>query len=301
MSGFLQSPSFGRLALTLCALCEHVQVMSFGNRMLDNEDWQSGAKDLFDGMGKVALRFTGTGYLVIYVLSLVFSLSFLCLYLGLTVKVHQWNRTPGAFSLVFLFIDHVIFGLGFVPMLAAFAETQLCNGNGNLTSYTSQACWNDAQTTMLTLGFIGASAVVIISATVCPLLREERGGLERKWKDEEYFPALFRLLTAGIIYIAAGVHKPYLGIIGCGALILYLGWCQAYRDNHLAAVKMGVLCGQLWVFVSAQVAASSSSTKGSQMLAGWIPAIILGYVIQWCIWIFRRKNAPSVSDRKQAN
>jgi len=275
----------------LFAVCEHVQLMSFGKRIVGEgtDHWTDSAGDIFDGMKKVALRFEDSGLLVVYILAQVFSLLFLGLYLVFSSKVHAWNRQPGFIAFLILSIDHIIFGLGFVPMLAAFAEMQLCNADGNLVSYTSKDCWDAQQTTLLTFGFIGASAALVMSAVVCPLLRDERGGLEKKWEHEDYFPGLFRLLTVGIIYIPAGIHKPFPGIAGCGVLILYLCWSQAYQDNHTAAVKMGVLWGQLWVFISAQVVVSSGSELGSQLLIGWAPAVVLGYVVQWAIWLFRRK------------
>lgn len=299
MDLLLRNPWAARFLVSVFTVVEHVQVMSYGNRMIeaDKGNWTSGAKDLFDGMAKLALRFTGDGYMVIYVLSMLFSLLGLLFYVVLLPKVHQWNRQSGLPAICLLFTEYVIFGLGFVPMMSALSEVQYCNDDGNLKDYTSTVCWENRQLSMLVFAFFGGSAVLLMSAVVFPILKSERKGVETRWVDEAYFPGLMRLLEVGIINIFAAVHHAYLGILACCVLIIYLALFQCYKDNFIASVKMAVLWGDLWVFICAQEVTKSNS-KGSDLLAGWIPAMLFGYCIMWVLWVFRKKQSPKLALEK---
>jgi len=299
MDQLMRNPWAGRCLVSLFALFEHAQVMSYGNRMIeaDQGNWTSNAKDLFDGLAKLALRFTGDAYMVIYVLSMLLSLLGLLLYVVLLPKIHQWNRQSGFLALSVLFADYVIFGLGFVPMMSALSEVQYCNDDGKLKDYTSTVCWDHQQLSMLVFAFFGASAVLLMSAVVGPILKSERKGVEMRWVDEAYFPGLMRLLDVGIINIFAAVHHAYLGITACCVLIIYLALFQCYKDNFIASVKMAVLWGDLWVFICAQEVTNSNS-KGSDLLAGWVPAMLFGYCLMWVVWVFRKKQPAKLALEK---
>ena len=299
MDQLMRNPWAGRCLVSLFALFEHAQVMSYGNRMIeaDQGNWTSNAKDLFDGLAKLALRFTGDAYMVIYVLSMLLSLLGLLLYVVLLPKIHQWNRQIGFLALSVLFADYVIFGLGFVPMMSALSEVQYCNDDGKLKDYTSTVCWDHQQLSMLVFAFFGASAVLLMSAVVGPILKSERKGVEMRWVDEAYFPGLMRLLDVGIINIFAAVHHAYLGITACCVLIIYLALFQCYKDNFIASVKMAVLWGDLWVFICAQEVTNSNS-KGSDLLAGWVPAMLFGYCLMWVVWVFRKKQPAKLALEK---
>ena len=283
-----------RGVVTLFTAIQHVQVMSYGNRMIEADEghWTSKAKDLFDGMEKLALRFTGDGYLAVYILSMLFSLLGLVLYLVFLPKIHQWNRQTGLPSYCILFFEYIIFGLGFIPMMSSLSEIQYCNDDGYLKDYTSVTCWEGKQLTMLVFAFFGGSAAMLMSAVVCPILKSERKGVEMRWVDEAYFPGLMCLLDVGIINLFAAVHHAYLGISACGVMIIYLAMFQCYKDNFIASAKMAVLWGDLWVFICAQEVKLSNS-RGSGMLIGWVPAMLFGYCLMWILWFLFHRKTPS--------
>lgn len=294
------STGAARVAVTLLTLVEHLQVMSYGNRMLaiTKYRWNSQAKEIFAHLAKLALRFTGDGFLYVYVLSLICSLGPLVLYILLLPHVHNWNRKSGFASWCILAIDQLVFGVGFVPMISALSDVQYCNDDGMLMDYTHVECWKTTQLNMMVFAFFAASAAVAMAAIVCPILKSERRGVETRWVDEAYFPGLFKLLEVGIINLFAAVHHAYLGITACGALIIYLAVFQCYRDVFIASAKMGVLWGQLWVFACAQ-AVTEDSDLGSSLLIGWAPMVVLGYVFMLLLtFLLRRRSTPKLSLEK---
>ena len=300
MDACLKSPWLARILVSLCVLFEHAQVMSYGNRMVDTakySNWNSDSKNLFDGLEKLALRFTGSGFVVIYTFAMIFSVLGLLVYLALMPQIHHWNKGPGLGWVAIALIDNVIFGLGFVPMMAVLSEVQYCTDSGDLMDYTSITCWDTKQMAMTIFGFFGASCALIVSGVVCPILKSERKGVESRFIDEVYFPGMFKLLEVGIINIFAAVHHAYLGIVACLVLIVYLGVYQCYRDPFIAAIKMSVLWGQLWVFCCAQEMTANTDT-GSSLLAGWVPFMAVGYACMWGVWLLWRRNTNKMALEK---
>lgn len=271
----------GLVAVTLEILIEHVQVMSFGKRMVDPEyySFNSKAVDTFEGLEKIALRFTDSGMITVYVVFLVLSVICFFAYLPLSSLLHRWNRQKGSFvSPSIWFFDHIVFGVCFIPAVSAFAETMYCDADGNIDNYTSVSCWKSAQLALIELGFIGTGMAYFLSGMVFPALKNERKAVDRCWVNEMHFPGLFKLLEIGIIYFFVPAYLPTLGLIAHCTLILYMLVFPTYAELHVESLKLGVLMAQMWVFASAQHVKTDSDV-GSNMLIGWIPCLVLGYVL----------------------
>lgn len=115
-----------------------------------------------------------------------------------------------------------------------------------------------------------------MAAVVFPVLKRERNGLEKHWENEAYFPAIYYTMLVSIAYLFAPLRYPSLGIAMTVCVIFYLIINESYQEIHIASMYMAVLFGQLWVFICAATL-NEGSENGSDLLFGWIPAIIIGY------------------------
>mmetsp|Transcript_16266 Transcript_16266/g.16195 ORF Transcript_16266/g.16195 Transcript_16266/m.16195 type:complete len:182 (-) Transcript_16266:23-568(-) len=173
-------------------------------------------------------------------------------------------------------------------MIGALAEVQYCNSS-DIDSYHSVSCWDTKQMTLIEVGFVFSAIAFFISAVVLPALKSERNGVEKRWGDECYFFAFDRILLVGIIYLLAPIRLPWVGILLTCFLIAYIVIFECYNELHIASFKVGLLCGQAWLFLCAD-AADNNGTTASDLLAGWIPAILFGYSLLWIkSLIFKRK------------
>lgn len=271
----------GLLAVTVEILIEHVQVMSYGKRMVDPVYYTFNTKafDTFDGMENIALRFSGSGFITVYIVFLV--LSFLCFfaYLPLSPLLHKWNRQKGSFASPSIwFFDHIVFGVCFIPAVAAFAEVTYCDEKGKIGNYTSVTCWENGHLVLFELGFIGTGMAYFLAGMVFPAFKNERKAVDRGWVNELNFPGLFKLLEIGIIYFFVPAYLPTLGLIAHCSLVLYMLIFSTYAELHVESMKLAVLMAQMWIFACAQHV-KVDSDKGSYMLIGWAPCLLFGYAL----------------------
>lgn len=201
------------------------------------------------------------------------------LYIIFGERVHKWNKTSNSWATPAIwFIEHIIYGVGFVPIISQYVEVQYCNVYSELDSNTSIDCWKIDQMAMMEFGFIFTGIALFMAGVVAPVLKSERNGIEKRWGNESYFPGLYKLLVVGIVYLLAPIGLPYAGIIITGCLILYLFFYECYKSLHVASMRMAVLIGTFWIFICAEALAGGSD-RGSDMLSGWIPLMVFGYTI----------------------
>mmetsp|Transcript_12637 Transcript_12637/g.12720 ORF Transcript_12637/g.12720 Transcript_12637/m.12720 type:complete len:304 (+) Transcript_12637:9-920(+) len=267
--------------ITIEILVEHAQVMSFLKSAPDPTDnlWNSDAVDAFDGLKKIALRFDDDAFMGIYITSIAVVGATFILYLILGTKVHKWNKGQDTWgTLAIWFVEHIIYGIGFVPIISQYVAPQYCNLYSELKSYTSLDCWKTDQMAMLEFGFIFTGIALFMAGVVAPVLKSERNGIEKRWGNESYFPGMYKLYVIGVAFLLAPVGVPYAGIIVTIFIILYLFFFECYKSLHVASMRMSVLWGSLWVFICAE-SLKDSTSRGSDMLAGWIPFLVFGYII----------------------
>ena len=269
------------LALAAVAIeiyCEHLQAMSYmrDSTKPSGDNWNSDAKDAFDGLKKLALRLSDSNYMVLFVLSTVLiGLSF-GLYIALADRLHAANKTAGSkLTPCIWLVEHVIFGIGFVPLIAQFAQTQFCNSSNNLKAKTDIDCFKTDQLTMMEFGFIFTGIALIIAGVILPVFKTERRGVEAGSANECYFPGLYKINIVGVVMLLSWIKLPEVGIYTTIALIVYLLVRVCYADPVVACLRSSVLFGQLWVF-SAAVAADDDGSTASHMLYAWPAFLAVG-------------------------
>lgn len=267
-------------ALSVEILIEHIQVMSFLKDAPDSSvTWNTDALKFFDDIAKISLRFTGQPFLDLYIAAAVLVFAALVLYLGFNERLHNWNRKDNTFVCFWIWaFEHIVFGVGYIPILAQFVAVQYCAADGTMISYAAINCWSKDHTALLEVGYILSGFALFFAGVIGPIFKSERkNGIERKFGNESYFLGLYKFLLMGVVYIFGPVHTPYLGIIATVFLISYMLVYEVYAELHVASMYMAVLMAQLWVFICAHVLKNDSS--GSDMLAAWIPFLVFGYSI----------------------
>jgi hypothetical protein len=271
----------GLTLVTLMILFQHLQAMSFLRYAMDltKGNWNSDAKDTFGELENLALRFEDDTFIGIYATSLFCAYVSFIVYFVFHYQIHEANKKQNSILSPFIwFWDHIIFGFGFIPIIANLTEVQYCNANKDIDKYTDVTCWESKHEVLYVLGFAGISLAYFMAGVVFPILKSERRGIEQHWLNESNFPGLYMLVMTGIVVLFAPIQRPWTGICAHAALIVYLAIYEGYRELHIASLKMGVCWAQMWVFICAKVTEDSTS-DGSDMLAGWIPFLVFGYIL----------------------
>lgn len=275
------------LGVSTVMIFEHIQLASYMRHAFspNGDSWDNSAVSAFDGLKKIALRFTGDSFLSVYFLSCIFTITTFLLYVIFTRQINHANKSKTSkLRYVIWLFEYVIFGLGFVPMIGALSEVQYCNKN-EMESYTSVECWTNKQMAYMYSGFIFAGFAILVAAIFLPALKSERGGVEKRWGDETFFFAYDRIMVVGTIYLLAPIRLPYVGIIACAVLALYVLIFECYHELHIASLKLGLILGLLWLFVCTETADDNGS-KASDMLIAWPIIIIVGYFLLWIKSLF---------------
>ena len=201
------------------------------------------------------------------------------LYLALNEKLHQWNRKENALaSWIIWFFEHILFGIGYIPILSQFVAVQYCQSDSSMVSYSSLQCWQSQHMALLEIGYIFSGFALFLSGVIAPVFKAERKkGVERKFGNESYFIGCYKFLLMGVVFLFGPVHSPYLGIIATAALLIYVLIYEAFSELHVGSMYMGVMMGQLWVFICADELIANA--YGNDMLGAWIPFIVFGYLI----------------------
>mmetsp|Transcript_32396 Transcript_32396/g.56062 ORF Transcript_32396/g.56062 Transcript_32396/m.56062 type:complete len:306 (+) Transcript_32396:2567-3484(+) len=271
----------GLFLVSLMLLFQHLQVMSFARYSMDltRGNWNSDAKDTFGDLENLALRFKDDTFIGIYATALFCSFVSVIVYFVFHYQIHEANiKQNSIWTPIIWFWDHIIFGFGFIPIIANLTEVQYCDLNKDVDSYNDVSCWDSDHEALYILGFIGISFAFFMAGVVFPILKSERRGIEQHWLNESNFPGLYTLVLTGIVLLFAPIQRPWTGICAHAALIVYLFLFEGYRELHIASLKMGILWAQMWVFICSKVT-EDSSDDGSDMLAGWIPFLVFGYAI----------------------
>lgn len=266
-------------ALSIEVLIEHIQAMSFLKTAPDRSvNWNSDAIDMFEGLEKISLRFYDSTFMGLYITAAVIVFVSLILYIALNRPIHRLHRRKNTLTcIVVWFFEHILFGVGYIPILAQFVQVQYCKTDGTIERYKDVDCWGKDHMTLLEIGFILSGFALFLSGVACPVFKCERNGIERKFGNESYFLGMYKLLLFAVVFLFGPIHDPTPGIVLTVLTIAYLFVYEAYAELHVASLYMGVLVGQLWVFICA--ATLDSESYASDMLAAWPAFIVLGYAV----------------------
>ena len=165
----------GIVALFTEYLIEHLQTMSY-MKSAGKDSWKSDANDSFDNLKKLALRFSGDDFLGLYYFSIVLISFTVIAYLILQKHIHTLNAKANSTPLIWV-IEHIIFGLGFVPILSQFRIPQFCDTHQKIKDYTDVKCYKDEGLSLMVVGQIYIGLAIYIVAVILPVLKSERRGL----------------------------------------------------------------------------------------------------------------------------
>lgn len=267
-------------ALSIEILIEHAQLMSFvGESQTSSSQWNSNATSAFNGLRKIALRFYDSTFMGLYITATIIVFVTLAIYAALNQKLHDLNKSKNVpASIGIWFFEHILFGIGYVPILSQFVSVQYCGNDNNMYYYSSLQCWNSSHMATVNIGYIFSGLAMFIAGVLLPIFKSERiGGIERKFGNESYFIGTYKLLIMGVIFLFAPIQRPELGVVFTLLLAIYLGIFEAFAELHVASMYLAVLVGQIWVFsCSVQL---DSNNNGSDMLIGWPIFLIAGYLI----------------------
>ena len=259
-------------------LIEHLQAMSFmKDAPKPGDSWNSGANDFFDVLKALALRFDGNAFIALYVIAIVLVIIPSVAYFVFATQIHRWNKQQNSPATpVIWFFDHIVFGIGFVPIVAHMTEVQFCDVSGDIDSYNNVTCWETGQMALIEIGFLVIALAYFLAGVIFPVLKSERNGIEKRWGNESYFPGIYKLLILAVVSLFAPLKLPWPGILATAVVIAYLAFAECYQELLVASSRMAVLFGQLWFFICATITDSSESTA-SYLLIGWIFMAALGF------------------------
>jgi hypothetical protein len=281
MRRIYNSRFIGLAFTSVVILLQHIQAMSFGRYAMDltKGSWSSDVKSMFGDFENIALRFDDTPFFYTFAASLAVSFFSVIAYFLLHSKIHEANQQQGSLWTLMIWVwEHVVFGCGFIPIIANLTEVQYCDSSKVISSYSDVDCWTSRHKIYYLLGFGGVSLAFFMAGVVFPILKSERKGVEQHWHNESNFPGLYMLVMTLTVVLFAPIQRPISGMCAHAFLIVYLAVFEGYRELHIASLKMGVCFAQLWVFICAKQTEDSSS-RGSDLLALWAPALVLGYLV----------------------
>lgn len=260
-------------------LIEHIQAMSFLKNAPDRSvSWNKDARDVFDDLARIALRFYDSTFRGLYITAAVIVGVTTILYLSLNKPIHKLHKSKNTVALIVIwFFEHILFGVGYIPIISQFVEVEYCRIDGTIERYSDITCWEKKHMSLVVIGYILSGFAMFVSGVVCPAFKGERNGIERKFGNENYFLAIYKLLLFAVVFLLGPIHDPAPGIVLTLLVIVYLFVYEAYAELVVASLYMGVLVGQLWVFICA--ATLENESYGSDMLAAWPPFIVLGFAI----------------------
>ena len=265
--------------VTIINIVQLLQVFSFLKDAPKSGSWDSGVKDMFRDLKKLALRLDDTAFIVLYAISCIScALSFI-LYLVFSEYIHKVNKNGGLLSYVIYFFEYVIFGLGFIPMLSKFVEVQICNDSLKIDTYTSVKCFKDEQLALLQVGFFCIGIAYLMAAAVFPTLKFERNSVEKLWGNESYAEGFYYLVLLGSVSLLCYIMLPWVGIFLCTLALAYILVLECYENVAIACSRCGVLAALVWGYASAYVIEDSQS-HGSNMIYAMPVAYLVGYFLR---------------------
>ena len=247
----------GNWAVWVVLVVNHLQIAGFGEQLVSGKSgkWAVWGLKVFRTLKVLSLR-DANAFWCLFWTSVCVSLVSVCVYLLLMRQVHRWNKGRDWKAMGIWAVDYGVMGLGFVPMVSCLLETQFCDDDGRLRPAVWIQCWEGTQTCMFLLAMLSLSAVIYLTAVVCPLLRYQRKGVD-VGANGCYLPALLRGLDVFVVAIVAQVAQPHLGMLASLLLSLYLWWCRKDMDRCLCAVHMGLLFCLFTLFLSAYTVSTS--------------------------------------------
>lgn len=260
-------------------LIEHIQAMSFLKNAPDRSvSWNSDAREVFDDLARIALRFYDSTFQGLYTTAAVIVGVTTVLYLALNKPIHKLHKSKNTLAQITIwFFEHILFGIGYIPIISQFVEVEYCRIDGKIERYSDVECWKKDHMALVVIGYILSGFALFISGVICPAFKSERNGIERKFGNESYFLGMYKLLLFAVVFLLGPIHDPAPGIVLTVLVIAYLFIYEAYAELIVASLYMGVLFGQLWVFICA--ATLDKENYGSDMLAAWPPFIVLGFAV----------------------
>lgn len=139
-------------------------------------------------------------------------------------------------------------------------------------------CWTPEHMALFQAGMSMIGVTVFLAAGILPVLKSQRGGVEKRWSNESYFAGIYKLQIAGLILFFCPIRIPTIGLVFTALTITYVIYHECYSDLHIASVKLGLLTGQLWLFICAE-SNEDDGEAASGLLAWWPAAFAVGYSV----------------------
>jgi hypothetical protein len=271
----------GVLFVILMSLVQLFQCLSFMKYAPKSENkWHSETTDFFDGCKKVALRFDGDTFIALYSISIGICVSSFVLYIVFGKYIHKVNKHVKPATYILYFIEYVIFGCGFIPMISKFIEVQFCNNDSKIDSYTSAKCFKDEQLGLLLIGYLGVGIAYIMNSVIFPTLKCERNGVEKLWNNEAYMDGIYYLLLIAVVSLFGYLMLPWVGVLLCGAGFLYGLVFKSYERIEVACCKCAVMCSLMWAFACAEIL-KNNTDAGNDMLYAIPAAFVVGAALRY--------------------
>ena len=278
------SRCLGLALVTPLYLLQHVQTMAYmryaqeGHYEGMEDEWNSDARDVWDVLDDIALRIEGDDWFSCYIaFYVILGISFI-LYIIFAGYIHRQNAKKYTWLAPVLWVfDYGVYGGLFIPMMSVYTDIEYCNeGVVLMVDLDDYDCYDDGHVAMVFFSIFAIGIIYLFVGVVCPILKNERNGVEKRWENESSFLPMFRLLQISVVILLGPLKIPEVGLVITILLMLYLMWYECFAELHIASMHMAVLSAQMWVFACATV---DNNDTGSNMLAGWIPFLVLGYVI----------------------
>jgi hypothetical protein len=278
------SKYLGFALVTPLYLLQHVQTMAYMRYAQENEneedskEWNSDARDLWDELDDIALRIDGDDWFACYIaFYVIIGVSFI-LYLIFADYIHRENAKKYSWLAPVLWLfDYGVYGGLYIPMISVYTDIEYCDhGEELFVDLDDYDCYDDGHVAMVFFSIFSIGIIYFFAGVVCPILKSERNGVERRWENESAFLPMYRLLQISVVMLFGPLRVPEAGLVITILLMLYLVWYECFAELHIASMHMAILCAQMWVFACATV---DDVDTASNMLAGWAPFLVLGYVI----------------------